>query len=95
MREEWANLQNSCLAGLGTMSALIKVLAFLSSDQTRHVRKKRKAIAVAPTAVIVSAATSLPYLLPLAQPLRCRYSSTRVPVTAAAIDGIIVLLSAR
>ena len=87
--------KNSCLVGLGTASALVTVLVFLSFDQTRNVREKRTAMAIAPTIVIASATTSLPYLLPLAEPFRYRHSLARVPVTAAVVDGFVILLSAR
>ena len=94
-REVGSNLQKYLSSPAGHSVCFIKVLVFLCFDQTRYVREKKIVMTIAPTIVIASAATSLPYLLPLAQPLRYRYSSARVPVTEGVIDGIVVLMSAR
>ena len=83
-----------CLVGLGRQR-LPQSKFWLPYLLVRRACEKRRAAANAPTIIIAFAATSLPYLLPLAEPFRYRHPLARVPVTAAVIDGNIVLLPAR
>lgn len=83
---------SSCRAG---ETALLQLKFWLAYFLISYAIEKRIATAIALTIGINFAATSLPYLLPLANPLRYRHPLARVTITVAVIYGIMVLLSAR